>query len=604
MPAPLFELIHGEKTLGTSPVLTDATFIIGAGQRVAVIGRNGAGKTTLLKLISGQEELDRGELRRGADLRLGYVEQHTEFPEDISVLSWLEERTGKPSWACAKAAATFQLKGPLLEANIFALSGGYRMRAKLVETLLHEPTLLLLDEPTNFLDLETLLLLERALKSYKGSMLVVSHDREFLKRTCNQTAEVERGKVNFFPGPLETYLAQKQELLEWKMKANKKIEDEKAHLQAFVDRFRAKASKATQAQSKIKQIARLNTIEIENPLAVPAIKIPPVRVPEGSAVRAVKLTIGYKAEHPIASDIVFDIPRGEKIAIVGKNGEGKSTLLKTLAGTIQPLEGRVAWWHNANIGLYAQHVHEALPPRKTVYEYLRSQGANDLKDEDVLRIAGDFLFSGDALDKPIQVLSGGEKARLALAGILLARKNVLLLDEPTNHLDVETSEALADALQEYAGTVLLVSHDRTFVNLVASRILAVGAGRVTQYPGTYQNYVEELTDALEHDLSSESQLPAEFRTAPNEKKSLLKEARARLAEAKRRLPRIEKRLNEADKKRSVLLAFFFENPLDYDPEKRRQLHEAEELLQSIEKEWMEAVEQAEGIEEEIRALAE
>ncbi|MBI1908229.1 ATP-binding cassette domain-containing protein [Candidatus Uhrbacteria bacterium] len=585
---PLVEITNLSKKFGHQVIFDEVGVVLSDAQKTAVIGRNGAGKSTLFKLILGQEEPDGGAIRHLPGVRIGYVEQHAEFPAGETVIASLTRVSGKEDWACAKMAAQFQLKRDLLTTPAADLSGGYRMRVKLAAMLLDEPNLLLLDEPTNYLDLATLLLLERFLRTYRGSMLVISHDREFLKRTCTSTIDIERGRLTTFPGPVEDYIAYKQEQADFIAKTNKKILAHKEHLQEFVDRFRYKASKATQAQSKLKQIARLKTIAIDHALATARIAIPPVVTKPGTAVRVDNLAIGYGDPagrgdcRVVASDITFEIPRGERVVIVGNNGQGKTTLLKTLAGELTPQGGEVAWWHRAEIGYYAQHVEAALDPSDRVDEYLRRQAPADAKEEDVLRMAGNFLFRRDDLAKTVSMLSGGEKARLCLAGILLHPNNVLLLDEPTNHLDVETSESLARALVEFGGTVIFVSHSRTFVRVVATRILEVQHGTVRQYPDTYEAYVASLADVLDADVGGETDDAPATAAGEQERQRL----RMELKEKQRQAQRLEKQIAELDTQKSALLRFFFENPTDYAPDKARELKEATEQLAKSEEAWL------------------
>ena len=564
---PLLEIVGISKKFGHQVVFDDASLVVSDCQKTAVVGRNGAGKSTLFRLILGLDEMDQGTIKHLPGAHIGYLEQHAEFPPGETVLTYLMRVSGKEDWACAKMAGQFQVKRDLLARVAAELSGGYRMRVKLTAMLLHEPNLLLLDEPTNYLDLSTLLLLERFLRTYRGSALVISHDREFLKRTCTSTLEVERGRLTYFPGGLEEFFAAKEAQAEYVQKANKKTLAQKAHLQEYVDRFRYKASKAKQAQARIKMIAKMRTIDVEHGLPTARITLPKIATKPGSAVRVEKLAVGY-GQKVVADAINFEIPRGEHVVIVGNNGQGKTTLLKTLAGDLAPVDGKVAWWHRANIGYYAQHVVAALNPREHVIDYLRKNANAFDKEEDLLRMAGNFLFRRDDLEKPISVLSGGEKARLCLAGILLHDFNVLLLDEPTNHLDVETSESLAAALQEYEGTVLFVSHDRTFVNIVATRIIEVQNGTARIYPDTYEEYVATLEEILDADVREEADV-----AAPNADEETRQRRRLALREKQRDAQKLEKRVADLEKKKSELLQYFFDNPTDYAPTKNQELKE-------------------------------
>ncbi|MBI3394792.1 MAG: ATP-binding cassette domain-containing protein [Spirochaetia bacterium] len=365
------------------------------------------------------------------------------------------------------------------------------MRLKLCSMLLTDPDFLFLDEPTNYLDLRTLLFLETFLRTFRGGYMVISHDREFLKRTCRHTMDVDRGQIHLFPGPVEAYLAYRREQLEQIEKHNKNVEARRQELQEFVNRFKAKASKAAQAQSKMKMIEKLHTIEIQVAAKTMRLRIPGGEKRGGAAVRVRNLRIGYP-DKVVADDIDFEVKRGDHIAVLGDNGQGKSTLLKTLAGSLAALSGDVQWGFEIKIGYYAQHVYEELKGKNTVLEYLDSSASKGTKTQDIMDLAGAMLFQGNDVKKSVDVLSGGEKSRLSLAGILLGRPDVLLLDEPTNHLDFETVEVLGAALRDFPGTIFFVSHDRTFVQLVASTIVEVAGGKARLYPGTYEEYVYRL----------------------------------------------------------------------------------------------------------------
>lgn len=585
---PLLEITNIHKKFGHQVIFDGASLVVSDEQKTGVMGRNGAGKSTLFRLILGQEELDSGSIKHLPGVCIGHLEQHAEFPTSETVIAYLMRVSGKDEWQCAKLAGQFQLKRDLLTRVASTLSGGYRMRVKLAATLLEGPNLLLLDEPTNYLDLSTLLLLERFLRSYRGSVLVISHDREFLKRTCTSTLDVARGQLTFFAGGLEAYFATKELQADFIEKTNKKVRAQKAHLQSYVDRFRYKASKAKQAQARIKMIGKLQTIVVEHGLPTARITLPKVVTTPGTAVRAEKLAIGYNG-HIVAKDITLEIPRGEHVVIVGNNGQGKTTFLKTLAGGLPAIDGKMAWWHRAEIGYYAQHVEAALDPRTHVIDYLRQNATAAESEEDILRMAGNFLFRHDDLEKPISVLSGGEKARLCLAGILLHDDNVLLLDEPTNHLDVETSEALAAGLQEYNGTILFVSHDRTFVNLVARRIIEVRDGTARWYPDTYEEYVATLEEVLDADMTSGDD------TATTTSEEDRQRQRMALREKQREAARLEKRIAEADKRKSALLQYFFDNPTDYAPEKNRELQDVTAAIAKDEDALLKALEEIEGM---------
>jgi ATP-binding cassette subfamily F protein 3 len=525
-----------EKRYGPATVLEDATVTIQDDQKIGVIGRNGAGKSTLCRLLLGQEEPDRGEILRTDGLRVGYLEQHDPFTLDETAGAFLERHTGREAWRCGEVAAKLGLTPENLARRMGQLPGGYRTRVKLTAMLLADPDFLVLDEPTNFLDLATVLLLQDFLAEFRGGVLVVSHDREFLKSACDHTLLVERGGLTLYPGDVEEFFAWQAEQMEVARRTNVAIEAQRAHLQRFVDRFGAKASKATQAKSKMKQIDRLKPVEIANPLATVRIKIPRVEARKGLAVAGEHVSIGY-GDKVVAEDVTVAIDRGARAAIVGDNGQGKTTLLRTLAGDLPPLAGAVRRSQGIEISYYAQHVYQALHPQSTVRQHLEVSAAKGVLRQEVLDMAGALLFKGDDVEKPVSVLSGGERARLCLAGLLLAKKPVLVLDEPTNHLDFETVEALGEALSKFEGTVLFVSHDRTFVNMAATQIIEVHEGRVRVVPGTYADYVEGLQTRARASASPK-------RAAP---KTAEESANAAAAHAERR-----RRKNERDRATKAL----------------------------------------------------
>lgn len=548
-------------------------------QKIGVIGRNGAGKSTLFRMIVGAESPDSGTIDIHDIARLGYLEQHDNHDTNQTVLNFLMSTSGKEPWQCAKIAGKFDLKHSLLAEPLKNLSGGYQMRAKLAALLLKDPNVFLLDEPTNYLDVHTQLLLEQFLQSYTGAFLVISHDREFLRRTCNQTMEIERGEIFLYPGTVDEYLEYKTEQVIMKEKYNKKIDREQKHLQAFVDRFRYKESKASQAQSKLKAIGRLKKLDIAGPLASVTIKIPSVEMRKGLACRAEDMAIGYN-EKVVARNIHLDIDRGEHAAIVGDNGQGKTTFLKTLAGALPPLAGKFRWGHNTSLAYYAQHVPSQLPMESQVWHHLRLVAPPTVPDEDVLQMAGNFLFTKDALDKKIAVLSGGEKARLCLASLLLSESNTILLDEPTNHLDFETVEALALALVEYPGTVLFISHNRTFVNSVATSVIEVKNGAVSRYADTYENYIHHL----EQMVAAETAPPPEPHNT--EQIGTKKNNYEKQKQRNKELRKIEEHITELERDRNRLLKKQAKNPTDFSHENYRALGEIISTLEGEEKKWL------------------
>ncbi|MFZ2803935.1 MAG: ABC-F family ATP-binding cassette domain-containing protein [Patescibacteria group bacterium] len=580
--ATLLQVNHLSKTYGLTRVLSDASFSVAEHEHIACIGRNGAGKSTLLRIIAGTEDADNGEVAKMPQLRLGIVEQKDDFIPDETVLAYLERKSAKPEWECAKIAGRFMLKKEKLALPVLALSGGQQMRVKLAAMLLNDPNLLLLDEPTNFLDLNTQILLEAFLKDYNGAWIIVSHDREFLERTCDKTIHVDRGEVRSFDGDVASYLEAEAARIEGAKRYNRKIESQQKHMQEFVDRFRAKASKATQAQERLKRMAKLHKIDIGEALKTARIRIPPIAEKKGTILRLQGLSIGYP-DHVVAHDINVEFERGERIAILGENGQGKSTLLKTINSELAPLAGNVRWAHNITIASFAQLVHQSLNSQETVGTYL-ARMAGGLLQEDVLRMAGSFLFSIDDLAKPCSVLSGGERARLQLAGMLLGKPDVLLLDEPTNHLDMETSEALGHALREWNGTVFFVSHSRTFVNLLATTILEVSDGNVRRYPGTYEEYVWTLRESL-GGASSPEERARQLETIENPA-ATRHEQYQELKKKRQRAAKLEKEMEDYGKEKRALLDEILAKPDEFNKQRNQRIATLDTLIHHTESEWL------------------
>ncbi|MBN1443062.1 MAG: ABC-F family ATP-binding cassette domain-containing protein [Planctomycetes bacterium] len=602
--ATFIQLKDLHKRFGPTVIFDGASALLGGDDKIGVIGRNGAGKTTLLKLLLGEEEPDGGEVVKGPQLRLGYLEQRDPYRLDETVLGFLLRYSGSPEWQCGKTAGRFQLKGDLLQRPIGDLSGGFQTRVKLAAMLLREPNFLLLDEPTNYLDLKTLLLLERFLRDFSGGFLIVSHDREFLKKTCLKTLEIELGDMTLFPGDVESYLADKEEQREQNLRYNKNIEAKRKHLQEFVDRYRVRSSTASRAQSKLRQMAKLESIEVEHPISTARIRIPAVDAKKGVALRCEDLSIGYPGKE-VASGIRFEIEHGEHAAVLGDNGEGKTTFLRTIAGDLDSRGGAYRWGHRLRAAYYAQHVYGNLSERQEVISYLQGQAARDVDQQTVLDMAGSFLFQGDDVRQPISHLSGGERARLCLAGLLLARRPVLLLDEPTNHLDFETVEVLAEALRQYAGTILFTCHDRTFVRMVATSIVEVKNAAVTLYPADYETYVYRMEQEMDADDAAEAK--AEPAAGPPPRKvtdyHLRKQLRSRIQKVKSRLREAEESIARKERERDAINRHYLENPLDDSPEKPARLRELSRLIEEEEARWIALGEELEELEREMGSEA-
>lgn len=521
----------------------EASFLYG--QVYGVVGRNGAGKSTLLRLIQGQEQQDTGDIQIAPWVQFGYIPQEDVFFPDETTEEFLTRWTGKPQWEIAKQAHRFQLTH-VLSTLVLSLSGGYRMRIKLLGMIISDPNVILLDEPTNYLDLSTILLLEQWILSFSGTVLLVTHDREFLARVSTVTAEVERGKIQLFAGNIHQYTEKKEQHLIRIQEMNKHIQAKQDQLQQFVDRFKATPTKARQAKSKEKEIERLE--QEKHPIAQAQAQvrmyIPQVLGKNGPALQVDRLAIGYPSLC-LAKHINVSLDRGQKVALLGDNGQGKSTLFKTLAGILPPVQGTYKWNTTLSVGYFGQHI-EDLPSQMSVYEYLSQYVAGEVTDQKVKDTLGSFLFSQEQWETRLQMLSGGEKSRLHLARLFLEGHDVLLLDEPTNHLDIETSDIMAQSLQEFNGTVIFISHDRAFIHILADTIWHIDNGHVGKYPGTYEEYLASLEDRLPQKSpprSSHRNNPSsEQQPDPDEKKDLQRQ----IYQTRKEVQKIEDKITELE----------------------------------------------------------
>ncbi|MBS1985102.1 MAG: ATP-binding cassette domain-containing protein [Bdellovibrionales bacterium] len=547
MSSTLLQIQKVSKAYGSRTIFARTSFAINSGEHVGVIGPNGAGKTTLFRILTGQEEIDEGEVIRSAGVRVGYLAQHDHFGAEQTGEQYLDGLS-LPLWELRSLGRQLGLSDQHFSVPLLSLSGGYRMRFKLLYLLGEQPDLMLLDEPTNYLDLETLLVLENFLQGYTGAFLLISHDREFLRRTTNHILEVEAGEITKYPGSIDDYFEQKA-MLRAQLEARAlSLEARRKEVLDFVARFGAKASKASQAQSRLKSLDRMETIELKALPVQAKVRIPAptrigkliVEVNEGEA--------GYPTK-TILRGLEFQLSGGDKVGVVGLNGAGKTTFLRTLAGELPLKSGQIKTGFGIDFAYYGQHVAERLNPNRTVLESLVESAPLDTARQDVLDLAGSLLFSGDDAHKKISVLSGGEKSRVALGQVLLRRASCLLFDEPTNHLDFYTVEALTQALSAYPGTVVVVSHDRGFISRVATKILEVSAGHVRLYSGTYDDYVWSLSRGVLASSAKTSAAPAppggEERLARPSQTPLGKEARVELRE---RRNEIEKRLRQIRKR--------------------------------------------------------
>ena len=592
--AVLLQILDGVKSYGDQMLLDGASATIHDDMKVGFVGRNGAGKSTLLRILLGTEELDSGEVIRGSHLKVGYLRQHDPFQPGESAMDFLMRDSAQPDWKCGEVAGQFELKGDYLNGPVQDLSGGWQTRVKLAALLLHDPNLLMLDEPTNFLDLRTQILLEHFLVNFPASCLIVSHDRAFLTATCDQTLDLTRGKLTLYPGKIGPYLEKIEEDKVRDQRTNAAVAAKQKQLQRFIDKNKARATSASQARSKQKQLDRLQTKEIEVDLPTASIKAPVVEPRQGPAVLCLDLAIGYP-DNTVATDIDIEVEHQQRAAIVGDNGQGKTTLLRTLVDSLKPLEGKVKWGYGCRIGTYAQHVYTTLPQDQTVLEYLEYNSMPGITTQDCLNVAGALLFRGAHVHKPIKVLSGGERARVCMAGLLLGDYNVLILDEPGNHLDVETVEALATALLNYKGTVLFTSHDRHFVRRIATNVIEVSNGRARNYGGDYDAYVYSVNKEIEE--GERERASKRMAAAPAAKAGTGAKAKSSLSgkehhNARKQLRNLEKTIARLDEQKKELNA---EMQTTSDAKKALELHNQINAIQleagEVEEKWCELSEE-------------
>lgn len=560
----LLQLQNGNKGFGGQKLFLDAGFSINQGEHVGVIGPNGAGKTTLFRILNNEEDLDGGQLIRSKELSIGYLSQHDHWLPGETGDEYLGRVTKIPLWQAKAAGRDLLLTEEIYAQPISNLSGGYRMRIKLVGLLGQDPNLMLLDEPTNYLDLETTLLLEKFLQNFSGAFLLISHDREFLRRTTDHTLEVEAGDITKFNGNIDDYFEQKGALREQLAARAQSLAEKRQSIIEFVNRFGAKATKAKQAQSRLKSLEKMEVIELKSIPVGAAIRIPAPSHVGKSVLKLEKANLGYENKI-ILKNVNLEIQKGNHVAVVGLNGAGKSTLLKSLAGNISLVSGLREVGYQVNLAIFNQHVAETLQPDHTVIESL-SQGAHkDVAWQDVLDMAGSLLFTGDHMRKRVSVLSGGEKSRVALGRILLQKAPCLLLDEPTNHLDFQTVEALTQALEKYAGTFVVVSHDRGFIRRISTKILEVSDGSVLLYPGTYDEYVWSLQQRIRD--SSLAPSPQSLSTTskpaisnPIDSKSQRKERDRQLRELDKKIRQLESELHMKETENAELNVKIMEQP--------------------------------------------
>jgi ATP-binding cassette, subfamily F, member 3 len=551
---------------GAKPLLEGAELTLHAGERAGLIGPNGSGKSSLFALLRGELHADKGEVELPSHWRIAHVAQETpalERPATDYVIDGdaplrsLEERLSTAEGEeigeihagladidayTAKSRAERLLTGlgfaqEELYRPVASFSGGWRMRLNLAQALMCRSDLLLLDEPTNHLDLDAIVWLEDWLKRYAGTLLVVSHDRDFLDGVVEAVVHIDRRKLKRYSGNYSSFEAQRSQTLQLAQAQFEKQQRERAHLQSFIDRFRAKATKARQAQSRMKMLARMEELAPVHAAAPFSFEFrDPERSPDPLLVLE-DVVAGY-GDHRVLDDVNLVLRSAERIGLLGVNGAGKSTLIKTIAGVLAPLSGSATFNKGLVVGYFAQHQVEMLRDEYSPLWHLQRacEGSVSIPREQELRnYLGSFNFPGDMATDPVEHFSGGEKARLALALIVWQRPNLLLLDEPTNHLDLETREALTVALAQFEGTLVLVSHDRHLLRATTEQLVIVRAGRVQAFDGDLDDYRDELL----------GRKPVESAPAPRPRERVARKPASKNLQARiKRLEELMARLNE------------------------------------------------------------
>ncbi|RSD20749.1 ribosomal protection-like ABC-F family protein [Mesobacillus subterraneus] len=638
----LLQVNQLSKYFAADLILSNIKFEIQTNDRVALVGRNGAGKSTLLKIIAGYESHDGGEIIRPKGTTIGYLAQNTGLESEKSIwdemlavfshlhsmekdLRRLEEKMSDPDILSNQTEYDRVLKeydllqvqfkekgGYQYEADIRSvlhglnfhsfdystkistLSGGQKTRLALAKLLLTRPDILILDEPTNHLDIDTLSWLEQYLQGYDGAILIVSHDRYFLDKVVNQVYEISRHQLTRFPGNYSSYLEQKAANYERDLKLYEKQQDEIAKLQDFIQRNLARASTTKRAQSRRKQLEKID--RMDRPLGdekSASFSFQIERQSGNDVLKVNSLSVGYNQE-VVSENITFSLSRGDSSALVGPNGVGKSTLLKTIVEKLPSLSGSIQYGSNVSIGYYDQEQAELSSNKKVLNELWDEY---PMKTEKEIRtVLGNFLFSGDDVSKIVSTLSGGEKARLALAKLMLQKCNLLILDEPTNHLDLDSKEVLENALIDYPGTILFVSHDRYFINRISTKVIELDRSGATEYLGDYDYYIDKKLEQEELQALAAQEAKAAGNAMDNSKQDKTsyqqdKEAKKLERQRKRRMEEVEATIEQLEQEVAEYEELLCKPEIFQDHEKASELNNkieaAKEKLDELMEEWAE-----------------
>ncbi|NCC53315.1 MAG: ABC transporter ATP-binding protein [Spartobacteria bacterium] len=644
----MIEFCAVSKHFAGQDILTNVSFRINPGEHAGIVGPNGAGKSTLFELLHEDIAPDRGDITLPRNVRLGYLHQqlnpHTEtrtllqytadaIPELITLHAEIDrieadvkQADGAERERMLKQLGELQtqfehlggydiqsraeaaLSGLGFSEAAFlqpfsALSGGWQMRAEMARTLIANPDILLLDEPSNYLDLPAVEWLQRYLKAYQGTMLLISHDRYLLQNLTNVILEVSGGQVTRYPGDYAYYLRERGNRREIMEAAQKNQDRKREQIERFVERFRAKNTKATQVQSRIKQLEKMEILQA--PPSAPLLarlELPPPPHSGADIMQLINVGFTYDQTRWIFRNVDLTIHKGEKTALIGFNGMGKTTLLRILAGTLAPIEGEARTGHKVVVGYQSQEFAETMPPDSSLFHIVKNAGPT-ISDMDARNALGRFGFSGPAIDKRVSVLSGGEKIRLAFARIFVCPPNFLILDEPTTHLDIEAREALQNALRKYQGTVCFVSHDVEFTRQTADHIIAMTPPGITRYPGGYAYYLEK-TGPLTQNASAAARPsadPSDKKLQRRERAQKREELRKKSMDIKRSIRAAEEAIERLETEQKGLLDELTSNSNNCDfAGINRRLQVIQEQLEQHNTQWEMSVLALDDIEHEIQ----